>query len=557
RLLLDEASDARRFVLVARPGLPLEARAMEHVSVLDLLPFDAERQGQVTDWLARWSRLTGAEAPTRRALRRAKLLPVAQRPGLLVMLAKQAAALSGDTDLVALHERFLAQLARGKLDEEGGAAHRRLYAASGALLERLRAREELPADAERGEAMLWLMGRFAWELSRARQRQRHLSLAQLRGALREELDFRDPDDIELVVGGLLLALQASPALELDALLFGHAPFLTHLVARFWANRLRNLIRADLETRAALNAQLLGGRLMEDDGAAWRVLMEIVSGEHAEAGLGPLFTWTRRDQRALAVWAESTFEDEALVTRGRFRDDQRAFLREAALAIRCSLPDVPPFMLDEDALRSLLAWFWVRQQPSMVVARRCDLSEFQLKGVSLAGADLRETDCHEAELSMSDLSFSQLDGADLRGAKLGGAELIGAQLSGAVLASANLEQANLSTATLDGADMQGVEATTCELEGAMLAGVNLQGAVLIRSNLSLANLMGADLRGARLQDSHLVGADLSMADLRGADLRRVDLAEATLDDAQLEGAVYSPETSWPEGFDPEEAGASPG
>ncbi|MCB9741907.1 MAG: pentapeptide repeat-containing protein [Alphaproteobacteria bacterium] len=554
RVLLDEASDGLRFVLLSRMALPLEARTLEHLSVFDLQPFDAGKDSRLTDWLGRWGRLTGVKAPSRTTLRRERLLPVASRPGLLVMLADPKQGLSKDPIL--LNERFLRQLARGKLDLDGGHAHQRLHAASGALLERLRANDELGHIHDRGEAMLLLMSHVAWEQNRCERLGKGLTLLRVRELLREEVGFHDPDEIELVVGGLLLALQSTPAMEREGLLFGHAPFHHHLVARYWAHRLRELMYAGPERFAERSRSLLGGRLMADDGAAWSVLMEIVSGDHASEEAGPLFSWTRRDRRALAVLAESIFEDEAMVTQGRFRDDRRAYLREAALAIRCSLEGVPPFMLDEDALRSLLAWFWVRQEASMVVARRCDLSEFRLKGVPMAGADLRDTVCREAELSMADLSFAHLEGADLQGAKLGGAELVGAQLSGARMQGANLEQANLSTATLDGADLREVEATTCELEGAVLPGADLRGAVLIRCNLSQAVLTGADLRGARLEDSHLVGADLSEADLRGADLRRVDLTEALLDDAQLEGAIYAPETAWPEGFDPAAAGALP-
>lgn len=58
---------------------------------------------------------------------------------------------------------------------------------------------------------------------------------------------------------------------------------------------------------------------------------------------------------------------------------------------------------------------------------------------------------------------------------------------------------------------------------------------------------------------LVGADLRSADLRGADLRGANLSDANLEGADMSGAdlyatQYNSGTKWPEGFDPEAAGA---
>ena len=48
----------------------------------------------------------------------------------------------------------------------------------------------------------------------------------------------------------------------------------------------------------------------------------------------------------------------------------------------------------------------------------------------------------------------------------------------------------------------------------------------------------------------------VADFRKADLRGADLSKAThLDRAQLVGSLFNRETLWPEGFDPEAAGAT--
>jgi|ETNmetMinimDraft_13_1059891.scaffolds.fasta_scaffold16209_2 uncharacterized protein YjbI with pentapeptide repeats len=76
-------------------------------------------------------------------------------------------------------------------------------------------------------------------------------------------------------------------------------------------------------------------------------------------------------------------------------------------------------------------------------------------------------------------------------------------------------------------------------GADLSGLDLSSANLSEANLSGASLHWADLRGANLRWADLTGADLRWADLTGAD---------------LSDAKNNADTTWPEGFDPEAAGA---
>lgn len=103
-----------------------------------------------------------------------------------------------------------------------------------------------------------------------------------------------------------------------------------------------------------------------------------------------------------------------------------------------------------------------------------------------------------------------------------------------------------------------------LSGADLVSANLSGADLRTSDLSHADLYGANLSGANLFGAYLLGADLRQADLRDADLRKTflgktdlrgaNLSTANLDRVLLEGAWCNPNTTWPEGFDPETLGA---
>src|SRR5438067_5109615 len=127
--------------------------------------------------------------------------------------------------------------------------------------------------------------------------------------------------------------------------------------------------------------------------------------------------------------------------------------------------------------------------------------------------------------------------------------------------------------LPGRDYRGADLASADLSGQwfkryVFACANLRLATLKRVHLLWADLRWADLRGATLRDGRISASDLRHADLRGADLRGVtlgvaqgnagwrgcNLTDAKLDDADLRGVRYRPETIWPDGFIPEEAGA---
>ena len=91
---------------------------------------------------------------------------------------------------------------------------------------------------------------------------------------------------------------------------------------------------------------------------------------------------------------------------------------------------------------------------------------------------------------------------------------------------------------------------CKIEPATdCRGASLAGADMSSTFLSAADLTEVDFRNANLR-----GADLNWANLRGADLRGADLTDAILSGALLNEAKYDTKTDWPEGFDPEVAGA---
>ena len=107
-----------------------------------------------------------------------------------------------------------------------------------------------------------------------------------------------------------------------------------------------------------------------------------------------------------------------------------------------------------------------------------------------------------------------------------------------------EAQKLVGANLSNIDLSQADLSHSNLTGARLNRANLSGAILNRAILNAATLRGANLGGATL-----VGAMLWNCDLRGADLRKANLSAV-----HLIGAVYNTETRWPEGFNPDLAGA---
>lgn len=195
----------------------------------------------------------------------------------------------------------------------------------------------------------------------------------------------------------------------------------------------------------------------------------------------------------------------------------------------------------------------------------DLSGANLREANLRWAQLREAYLYRANLDGADLRWAQLSFANLSGASLNEAKLYSADLRWAQLSEASLYEADLNFANLSGADLSGANLIKAELRydlnganlsGARLIDAHLSGVRLINANLSRADLLNADLRVAQLIDANLSGAYLNNADLRGAQLRGANLRQA-----QLRGAKYTKNikypllgTIWPEGFDPDAAGA---
>lgn len=126
--------------------------------------------------------------------------------------------------------------------------------------------------------------------------------------------------------------------------------------------------------------------------------------------------------------------------------------------------------------------------------------------------------------------------------------------GVSLPNANLEDANIAGIDLSQARLFHANLRRAELQLVNLEYANLEDADLTWAKMGGANLHKACLRRACLNDADLRDADLRGADLSGADIRETNFTNANIDDAIFNGAKYDKDTTWPDGFNPEVAGA---
>ncbi len=180
-----------------------------------------------------------------------------------------------------------------------------------------------------------------------------------------------------------------------------------------------------------------------------------------------------------------------------------------------------------------------------------------------GLNLSQADLRGVSLETSQITCANLRGAKLQKANLQGANLMSAQLGGANLEGANLAQANISgikgapIAMRDGKILRpqsdprkGFVSTPTTFRDANMSGANLSEAVLRNAilthanlrhaNLTKAELSGADLSHAKLQNANFQGALLTATKLHGANLR----AAKWLTSAQISQACTDENTSLP-------------
>jgi len=608
-----KAVERHRFVIFSRPGVIPSGRhvqAIEGIPILELCPW---RREQVDEWLERWQRVNQGRGPTRSEITQQGLSELAATPILLLMIAHiwDPAMRGKAVGRSELYERFFQSIARGKHEaaqekhpEAAQEKHPAILEASGRLREHLIAKQVLDRHATETDAMLWLMSRVAWEAVRLEtggSEPEPLTHRHIVNLLYDELKFRDDHTviIDLVLTGLLLALQANlHAGSASQILFGHKSFREFLVARYWADRLRALVKGT-SRQDIIEKELLGGKLLGREDKSFGFLKEMLNADpECKGPPGQNFGLSSHERSKLFQWAEERFQDERLMGRearpDRLRDDLSVLLREAALAIGSHLiKSKGVAQANSRTLRSMFAQSFLIGNVPLIKAPRAQLPQADLYFLNLqvadfheaylTGADLHEADLREADFTKADLLEANLNGANLSGANLTEADLRKANLHkadlrGANLGIANLRQALLSSATLFRArlfradfreadltgailykaDLRDANLSASKLDGADLREADLTGANLYSADIRTADLTGAilhraDLRDAKLGEADLRKAKLGEADLRGADLCGANLEEADLMGADLMDARYDDQTNW-NGFNAPAAGA---
>ena len=480
--LAGKTADRQRVVVFSRPAAVGGLAQKESIRSFKLEPFSEE---QIEDWLARWSALQAAWAAGERPLTLADLeerglAELAVTPILLFMIAwtwqPEAPA---ERDEVGVYERFFLQLARSKSPYDGDSQHREghkvVVEATAALHRRLIERKLLPDDTEAPEALLWLLGRVAWQHARHAHQDQPLLQRHVENVIEQELKLSTGPTFDLIQRGLMLVLPVDPGSAQPVVEFGHRSFREYLVARYWRARLTHPKFGDADERA-----LLGARLMQEESKAFGFLVALI--RHAGAAA------------QVAKRAEERFLDDHLGNldgeTSRPGEDLRLYLREAALALRCHL-DETPFQPPASAVHSLFGLFQAQGVVARIDAPRLVLEKLNLFGFFLMLAQLQSANLSEADLRRTDLWEANLWGANLGGADLWEANLWGANLGGAYLGRANLEGANL----------RGVNLRRANLAGADLGGANLAGAYLGGANLRDANLGTGPQRVRGLRRAH--------------------------------------------------------
>lgn len=558
----DEASEQHRFIIFSRPGaLPAEQK-LSGIPVLDILPWT---QPQIAAWLEAWRDLNGA-GPSLQELEARGLGELTRTPILLFMIAQtwRGQAQEVSASRAALYEEFFWQIARGK-HEADRKLHKNVFEASAELHRHLMRRGLVEQGTEAPEAMLWLMGRVAWEATKLDQRgmiepsrkAEVLTKHDITNLLVRELEVAGSASAttEAIQVGLLLTLQAHLRSETASqLLFGHKSFREFLVARYWADRLKTIARGSPRSWEDIEAPLLGGRLLSREDRTFEFLMEMLDGEpHAKRPTAP-FGLTGPERRSLLGWAQARFESEepevsAEPFRGArglpsLRDDRRPWLREAALAIGSTLRDsVGLRQRDKLTLRSMLAWFWLMRVGPIIIARKADLSGALMPDHTLRGADFREANLRGANFSRTNLRWGGLNSG-----------LPPTNFAAASLDRALLMNADLSGCNFEGASLRGADLTNSALTGGLFHEADLEEAELHGTSAIRASFNNANLRKAVLMDADLTGALFVDADMTEAALGGADFTGAVLDGARLHGAAYDDTTRWPHGFDPIKAGA---
>ena len=207
--------------------------------------------------------------------------------------------------------------------------------------------------------------------------------------------------------------------------------------------------------------------------------------------------------------------------------------------------------------------------------KCDLMDIDFGSTNLSGSTFKGAYFYRTSFSQAKLDGTNFDGARItKSAKLPSNidvskhKLIPTQILNSNTSPWAVSYGGLSSHYINGSyappnyeipDFVEENLSKTIFLGAWLPSSDMSGSDIrfsdfTASNLSGANLSNAKAKGVIFYDAVLSNADFSDADLQGADLRWADLREANLLNANIKGSIYDFNTIWPDGFDPEQAGA---
>jgi uncharacterized protein YjbI with pentapeptide repeats len=196
-------------------------------------------------------------------------------------------------------------------------------------------------------------------------------------------------------------------------------------------------------------------------------------------------------------------------------------------------------------------------------QKTDLSETSFKDATLRGADLSQSILNKTNFRQCDLSKVNLSGAKLTDAVLVSANLKEANLNGVEMVRTPMARADLTGATLEKAKLTEVDLSFVNAELANFKEAHFANGVGNQGNFTNTKWEGADCSGTQFQNAKFHGAslyktNLSSAQLKnailtGTNLQGTNFTGADLEGAQCQEASFSPETKFPNGFDPEKRG----
>jgi len=186
--------------------------------------------------------------------------------------------------------------------------------------------------------------------------------------------------------------------------------------------------------------------------------------------------------------------------------------------------------------------------------------YNLKYVSFAAFSLGKDISGINSNILEDVLFNGLERpnstANIRFAK--NVRFNGANLSGSVLGGTwtdvYISRGDFSNSKMTGIDLRSVSFSDTNLKNANFSHARIRDLILGYSDVENANFREATFVISELGRQNLKNADFTKAKILKSNLRGADFSAAILDGVSLAGSEYDCETKWPDGFDPDKAGA---